>query len=113
MKPNSTEEIIEYLSSLKIESKLVQKEDEFSRVIEFKIEDNIYYIEWWINQSYLKFENKFSSPNLPFKFINVNSNSPTTLHDKQLCFYDLVKENRGDFIYSEIPFGSFKIPFNL
>lgn len=113
MTANSIEEIIAYLNKFGIKATNEQVEDgSFNRVVEFEVEGRKFYIDWWANQSYLKLENEFSSPMMPFKFINVNSYSPTTLHKLQLCFYDCKKVNNNDFVYNEIPFGAFKIPFN-
>lgn len=42
----------------------------------------------------------------------INSNSPTTKHKLQLCFFD--EEEHGDkdsIFYNLIPFGCMKIPF--
>ena len=113
MKAESIEKIIEFLEEQGIKTKYEQVEGNFNRVIEFEVENTIYYIEWWVNQSYLKFKNEFSSPNLPFRFIAINRNSPTNLHKLQLCFYD--EPRQGDntsMFYNEIPFGCFKIPYN-
>jgi hypothetical protein len=115
MKAESIEKIIEFLEKQGIKTKYEQSEGTyFNRVIEFEIEDTVYFIEWWINQSYFKLKNEFSSPNLPFKHIAINPNSPTTKHKLQLCFFD--EEPQGDkdsMFYSPIPFGCMKIPFNI
>ena len=119
MVANSIESIINFL--LKNGFNAYQQEQKpldfniqpFNRVIEFEVENKTYFIEWWINQSYLKLENSFSSPHIPFKFITVNRNSPNSKHKLQLCFYD--EEQIGDkssMFYNPMPFGSFKIPFN-
>jgi hypothetical protein len=114
MKAESIEKIVEYLEKQGIKTKYEQGEPGvFNRVIEFEVEGDIYFIEWWINQSYFKLRNEFSSPYLPFKYINVNPNSPTEKHRDQLCFYDL--ETSGDkssMFYSPIPFGCMQLPFN-
>ena len=110
----SIEKIIEFLESQGIKTKYEDsKAPVFNRVIEFEIEGKVYFIEWWVNQSYFKLENKFSSPNMPFKHIYINPNSPTTNHRYQLCFYDIPNQNDiGSISYSPMPFGCFKIPFN-
>lgn len=116
MKAETIEEIIKFLENKGIKTKYeIPKvgKGEFNRLIEFEVEGVTYFIEWWINQSYLKFKNEFGSPYLPFKFIEINPNSPTTSHRLQLCFYDL--ESAGDKqskFYNPIPFGCLKIPFN-
>jgi hypothetical protein len=113
MTADSIENVISYLVKLGIKAKNEQNiEGSLNRVIEFEIEGRVYFIEWWINQSYFKLVNEFSTPKMPFKFINVNDCSPTTLHKYELCFYDEKKANKNDFIYNEIPFGAFRIPFN-
>lgn len=114
MKAESIEKIIEFLEKQGIKAKHEQHEGtNFNRVIEFEVENVTYYIEWWVNQSYFKLKNEFSSPNLPFKYISVNPNSPTSLHKLQLCFYD--EPTQGDkesIFYNPIPFGCMKLPFN-
>lgn len=114
MKAESIELIIEFLEKQGIKTKYdVGEPGVFNRVIEFEVENSIYFIEWWVNQSYFKFKNEFSSPYFPFKYIAINTNSPTTMHHDQLCFYD--EQNSGDkssVFYSPIPFGCMKIPFN-
>lgn len=113
MKAESIEQIVDFLNKLGIETTHEQHEGtNFNRIIEFKIDDTVYFIEWWINQSYFRFKNNPASPFIPFKYINVNEFSPTTEHKYQLCFYDLKADERGQLIYNEIPFGSLKIPFN-
>jgi hypothetical protein len=110
MKAESIEKIIEYLNKQGIKTKYEYIEGELNRIIEFEIEGRIYFIEWWINQSYLKFINEFSVPNLPFKYIGVNHYLPTTKHKYQLCFYD--EKAVDEIIENGIPFGAMKIPFN-
>lgn len=105
------EQIIKYLTNHNIKVKYEKLDGNFNRIIEFEIDGINYYIEWWINQSYLKLKNDFSVANLPFRYININPNSPTRKHKYQLCFYDIKNIDTG-FLYNEIPFGSFKIPFN-
>ena len=113
MKADSIENVISYLTKLGIKAKNEQNtEGRFNRVIEFEIEGRTFFIEWWVNQSYLKLVDEFSTPSMPFKFINVNGYSPTTLHKRHLCFYDEKKPYDNDFMYNEIPFGAFRIPFN-
>lgn len=103
----SIEDIIEFLNKRNIKTTYEEGEPgKFNRVLSFEVEGREYFIEWWTNQCYLKLEDKFSSTNLPFKYIEVNTYSPTSLHEYQLCFFD-VREEVG-----RIPFGSFKIPFN-
>lgn len=102
----SIESIIEYLNKQNIKTTYEDESGVFNRVLSFEVEGREYFIEWWKNQCYLKLEDKFSSPNLPFKYIEVNPYSPTTIHQLQLCFYDVAQE------LCVIPFGSFKIPFN-
>lgn len=103
----SIEKIIEFLNKQNIEATYEEgAPGVFNRVVEFEVEGRIYFIEWWKNQCYFKLENTFSSPKLPFKYINVNPYSPTTVHSLELCFYDVEQE------INRIPFGSFKIPFN-
>lgn len=103
----SIESIVEYLNKQNIKTSYSEGEPGvFNRVLSFEVEGKEYFIEWWKNQCYLKLENKFSSTNLPFKYISVNQYSPTTIHQLQLCFYDVEQE------VGRIPFGSFKIPFN-
>jgi hypothetical protein len=114
MKAENIEQIITFLKSCGIETSNDQKPGVFNRVIEFEVEGTIYFIEWWINQSYLKFKNKFSAPYLPFKYIYINENYPTAEHSLQLCFFDeLPQGNKENTFYSPIPFGCMKIPFNL
>lgn len=113
MKANSLEEVIEYLNSVGIETRREEKEGDYNRVVEFTVEGTTYWIEWWVNQSYLKLQQGFSKPKLPFKYINVNTYSPTTLHHDHLCFYDVPEPNNGQFMYNEIPFGALRIPFNV
>lgn len=114
MKAESIEKIIEFLESGGIKAKYEKGEaGVFNRVIEFEVEGVTYFIEWWVNQCYFKLRNEFSSPVYPFKYIDINPNSPTTLHKLQLCFYD--KMENGDIssmFYNHIPFGCMKIPFN-
>ena len=114
MKAQSIEKIIEMLNSLGI--KTIYKNDiptQLGRIIEFEIEGTKYFIEWWTNQSYLKFKNEFSAPNIPFKHIGLNPYSPTTKHHDNLCFYDVKEPNTGQYPYNEIPFGALRIPFNV
>jgi hypothetical protein len=106
MKTESIEVIIDFLEKQNIKTFYKPCDPGvFNRTIEFQIESSTYYIEWWVNQCYLKLKNEFSSPNIPFKYIAVNEFSPNTIHKYQLCFFDI--SNNGD-----TPFGSFKIPFN-
>lgn len=114
MKAESIEKVIEYLEKQGVKVKYEQLDGKLNRIIEFEIGGNVYFIEWWINQSYLKFENKFSVASMPFKFIKINPNSPTTKHSHQLCFYDVKQQGEKDaMFYFEIPFGAFRIPINL
>jgi hypothetical protein len=114
MKVETIEEIIKFLESKGIKTKYeISKAGEFNRVMEFEVEGVTYFIEWWVNQSYLKFNNEFSSTHIPFKFIEINPNSPNTKHRYQLCFYDLESAgNKESMFYNPIPFGCLKIPFN-
>ena len=114
MKAESIEKIIEFLEKQGIKAKNEQKEDgKYNRVIEFEVENTTYYIEWWVNQSYFKLKNEFSTPCFPFKYIAINTNSPTNLHKLQLCFYDEPTQgDKNSVFYSPIPFGCMKIPFN-
>ncbi len=113
MKVESIEQICQFFEKNGIQSENNQIEGKLNRVIEFTIEGEKYYIEWWINQSYLKFKNEISAPHIPFKFISIDNYSLTLLHNEQLCFYDI--ENIGNnksMFYNHIPFGCLKIPFN-
>lgn len=79
----------------------------FNRTIKFNINGVDYFIEWWVNQCYLRLTDSRNAPHIPFKHIRINSNSPTMEYKYQLCFFDKYEEGNN------IPFGSFKIPFNL
>jgi len=112
MKAESLEETIEYLEKHGFNPKNEQNvAGGLNRVITFEIEGDVYFIEWWVNQSYLKLKNKFSTAHIPFKYISIDPNIPNQDHVNHLCFYDEKSQNIG-FFSSEIPFGSFKIPFN-
>lgn len=110
MKADSIEKIIEYLNKQGIKTKYENIEGKLNRIIEFEILGVTYFIEWWVNQSYLKFINDFSVPHLPFKYIGVNPYLPTTKHKYQLCFYD--EKITDEVLVDRIPFGAMKIPFN-
>ena len=114
MKAESIEKIIEFLEKQGIKVKHEQHEGiKFNRIIEFEVENATYYIEWWVNQSYFKLKNEFSTPYLPFKFIEINPNCPTALHKFQLCFYDEeVTGDKDNMLYNPIPWGCMRIPFN-
>ena len=115
MTADTIESIIEYLKEQGIQAnydKTNAGKLGLNRVIEFEVEGTKYWIEWWLNQSYLKLKNGFSKPCVPFKYINVNHNSPTSEHKLHLCFYDEKEPKKGQFLYNEIPFGSLRIPFN-
>ena len=114
MKTESIEQIIDYLNNQGIKARYEEsRSTDFNRIIEFEIENETYYIEWWVNQSYLKFKNAFSVPYFPFKYIVVNNYSPTTEHKYQLCFYDEeVKKDKDSIFYNPIPFGCMRFPFN-
>jgi hypothetical protein len=114
IKAESIEAVIEFLEAQGIKTKHGEGEHGFlNRIIEFEIEGSVYFIEWWINQSYFKLKNEFSTPYLPFKYMAINPNSPTENHHDQLCFYDVPTQGDNDSIfYNPIPFGCMKIPFN-
>lgn len=114
MKADSIEKIIEFFEKHGINAKHEQHEGtNFNRIIEFEIEGATYYIEWWINQSYFKLKNEFSTPYLPFKYMAINRNSPTTKHNAQICFFDEpMQGDKESMFYSPIPFGCMKLPFN-
>lgn len=114
MKADSIEKVVEFLEKQGIKTKYEEGEDGvFNRVIEFEVENTTYFIEWWVNQSYFKLKNEFSTPHLPFKYISVNPNSPTKKHHDQLCFYDEeVVGDKNSMFYNPIPFGCMKLPFN-
>lgn len=107
------ESIIAFLNLHQIKVEYKKLDGDLNRTIEFEIEGVKYYLDWWINQSYLKTQKGFSKPNLPCKFMAIHDYSPTTHHKYLLCFYDIRAENRGQFVYSPVPFGAFKIPFNI
>lgn len=113
MRADKIEDIITFLKENGVEINYDDgKAGEFNRIIELNIEGTLYYIEWWHNQSYLKFRNEFSVPSVPFKYININPYSPTSIHRLHLCFYDVKEPKNRDFMYNEIPFGALRIPFN-
>ena len=85
----------------------------FNRVLKIQLEDNVFFIEWWVNQSYLKLKDEHSAPHIPFKYVSVNRNSPNAKHKLQLCFFDELREgDKNSMFYNPLPFGAFKIPFN-
>jgi len=114
MKAETIEKIITFLNQNGFKATYEDSKDSrFNRVIEFEVESKKYYIEWWVNQCYLKLENVFSCPHIPFKFLDINLNSPNSTHKKQLCFYDeKVNGDTSSVFYNPRPFGCFKIPFN-
>lgn len=112
MKADSIENVIQFLQDYRIKVIYNNTEGSLNRIIEFEIDGESYYIEWWVNQCYLKFKNAFSVPYLPFKHMSVINYSPTTLHRNHLCFYDVRVPYNDSITYTEVPFGSFKIPFN-
>lgn len=114
MKADNIDSVIKFLQDLGIKVTYDSgPPGEFNRVIEFEVEGTTYFINWYVNQSYLKFKNKFSVPNLPFKYINAHCYSPTSLHRWNLCFYQSInQEDINSCTYNEIPFGAFRIPFN-
>ncbi|NGM63542.1 hypothetical protein G5B30_16655 [Sphingobacterium sp. SGG-5] len=113
MKATSIEELIKYLNDLGISTEYNDGEPgKFNRLIKFTVNEIEYFIEWWVNQSYLKFGNCKGCANLPFKYISVNPNNPTKSFKFELCFYDELVKNEGQFSYCEYPFGCLKIPFN-
>ena len=114
MRADSIEKVVEFLEKQGIKTKYKQSEGtNFNRVIEFELENTIYFIEWWVNQSYFKLKNEFSAPYLPFKYIAINPNSPTEKHHDQLCFYDEPTQgDKNSMFYNPIPFGCMKLPFN-
>lgn len=113
MKAESIEKVIVYLNKLGIKTGYEDKKGELNRIIEIEVEGTKYWIEWWVNQSYLKLQNNYNSPCVPFKYINMNTYSPTTEHHDHLVFYDVKEPNKAQFLYHEIPFGALRIPFNL
>ena len=116
MKAESIILIIDFFKKHNIDYvyKVNGESNKFDRIIEFEIEGKTYFIEWWINQSYLKLENVFSSPHIPFKYILINTNSPNSIHKLQLCFFDELRDgDKSSMFYNPLPFGAFKIPFNI
>jgi hypothetical protein len=109
IKATTIEDIILYLTKHGIKTDYQDGIDgHFNRFIEFEIEGNKYYIQWWINESYLYLSKNEGSARIPFKYIGINPYSPTQYHKFQLCFFyekDIMRPDR-------IPWGSFKIPFN-
>jgi hypothetical protein len=112
MKAESIETVINFIEKQGIKVFYGTVECELNRIIKFTVEDIDYYIEWWVNQSFLRFKNDSNSACLPFKYIGAHNYSPTTKHRWHLCFYDEKVPNKDQFMYSEIPFGALRIPFN-
>ena len=106
MEAESIEKIIEFLEeqefSCSFEKPSLENQYKFSRELSFIVEGREYFIEWWINQSYLKLESGFSKPRFPFRYLRVSTFAPTSKHKLLLEFSQT--EN--------FPFASFKIPFN-
>jgi hypothetical protein len=114
-KAESIENILKCLNSANIKTNYTDlKDGRYNRIIEFEVEGIKYYIQWFVNQSYLKISNEHSCPHIPFRFIYINPNSPNSKHKYQLCFFDILESgDQASIFYNPCPFGSFKIPFNF
>jgi len=112
IKADSIEKIISFLSEIGIDAQMINLDNYgFSRTLIFKIDNRDYFIQWFTNQSYLKLNNEFSAPNMPFKYIQWDAYSPNEIHKYHLIFSDVTEV--ASFTNSDkVPFGSFRIPFN-
>lgn len=106
----SFDNLIKFLNSNGIETELVNKDEHgYSRTIEFVVDEQVYNIVWYNNESKLKIGNSPRSPFVMFKYIYFNSTMPIVGGNENLGFSYTKKVKTNMFDY-EFNYSDFRIP---
>ena len=107
---NGLEKIVEFLDSHNIISEYVNIDDcGFSRTIQFVVNNQVYQIVWFINESKLRIGADTRSPFVVFKHIYYDNCLPIVGGNENLAFSFTKKENVS-FYESEYSYHDFRLP---
>lgn len=106
----SFDTLIKFLNTNGIETELVDKSEHgYSRTIEFVVDDQVYNIIWYNNESKLKIGNSPRSPFVMFKYIYLNNTMPIIGGNKNLGF-SFTKKVKTNMFDDEFNYSDFRIP---
>lgn len=109
----SFDTLIKFLNNNGIETELVDKSEHgYSRTIEFVVDEQVYNIVWYKNESKLKIGKSLRSPFVMFKYIYLNNTMPIIGGNKNLGF-SFTKKVKTNMFDDEFNYSDFRIPLWL